>query len=147
MLDRASSPLTRPALFADAVVSGVTGLLLTLGAPVASPILGLDAGLLVGAGLFCVGYGAIIGWLARRPAVSDAAVTTVVGGNAAGVVGSVIFLFLGPSTMTTLGSAFVGFQAAVVAGLAEWQWLGLRRQRRAPAPASQSAAAGASHRV
>jgi hypothetical protein len=129
MIDRTPSLFVRRALLADAVVSGVTGALLTLGASLAAPVLGLPQGLLLGVGLFCVGYGGALGWLARTPALSATAVRTVVIGNTVWVAASVLFMLVGPSTMTALGLGFVGFQAAVVAGLAEVQWMGLRRQR------------------
>lgn len=135
MIDRTPSPLVRRALLADAVVSGASGALLTLGGPLAAPVLGLPEGLLLGVGLFCVAYGGALGWLARTPALSAAAVRAVVAGNAAWVAASVLFMFVGPATMTGLGLACVGFQAAVVALLAELQWMGLRRQRLVQAPA------------
>lgn len=129
MHDRTPSSFVRRALLADAVISGVTGVLLTLGAGVAAPLFGLPPGLLLGVGLFCAGYGGALAWLAHTPALSRTAVLTVVVGNLLWVAASVTFMLVGPAGITTLGLAFVGAQAAVVAVLAELQWTGLRRRR------------------
>ena len=129
MHDRTPSSFVRRALMADALVSGVTGALLTLGSGIAAPVLGLPSSLLLGVGLFCAGYGGALAWLARTPALSTTAVGAVVAGNLLWVAASVTFMLVGPPTITTLGLTFVGAQAAVVAVLAELQWTGLRRQR------------------
>ena len=129
MHDRTPSSFVRRALLADALVSGVTGVLLTLGSGIAAPVLGLAPNLLLGVGLFCAGYGGALAWLARTPALSTTAVGSVVAGNLLWVAASLTFMLVGPSTITALGVTFVGAQAAVVAVLAELQWTGLRRRR------------------
>ena len=128
MIDRTPSSFVRRALLADGIVSGVTGALLTLSAPFTSTLFGLPASLLTGAGIFCVAYGATLGWLSRAPSLSPPVVRTIIVGNALWVAASVGLMLLGPPTMTTLGTAFVGLQALVVAVLAELQWTGLRRE-------------------
>lgn len=129
MSERTASSFVRRAVLADALVSGVTGVLLTLTTPLTAPLFGLPGGLLAAAGMFCIAYGATLGWLARVPSLSTAAVRTIVAGNAGWVAASVALMLAGPASMTTVGMTFVGLQAAVVALLAELQWTGLRRQR------------------
>jgi len=124
----APTSLVRRALLADAVVSGITGALLAFTASIASPLFGLPAILLQSAGLFCVVYGAALLWLSRTPALSPAVVRVVIAGNVLWVVASAGLMLLGSSSITAAGLGFVGFQAAVVAVLAEAQWLGLLRR-------------------
>lgn len=129
MIDRASSSFVRLAVLADGIVSGATGALLVVSSPLTAPLFGLPAGLLVGAGAFCVAYGAALAWLSRTPALSPSVVRAIVVGNALWVAASVGLLLLGPSSMTGVGMGAVVVQAAVVALLAELQWTGLRREQ------------------
>ena len=66
----APTSLVRRALLADAVVSGITGAMLTFTAPLAAQLFGLPDALLRTAGLFCVVFGAAMVWLSRMPALS-----------------------------------------------------------------------------
>jgi len=127
MTVRDTGTLLRQALLADAAVSGLTGLALAGGAPLAALVFGLSTALVAGVGAFFIIYGAALGLLVWRPTVSLAAARTVVGGNALWVVASLAFLLVGPSSLTMLGKGFVVMQAAAVAVLAELQWAGLRR--------------------
>lgn len=124
----APTSLVRRALLADAVVSGITGAMLTFTAPLAAQLFGLPDALLRTAGLFCVVFGAAMVWLSRMPALSPAVVRAIVAGNVLWVVASAGLMLLGPSSITAAGLGFVGFQAAVVAVLAEAQWMGLLRR-------------------
>ena len=75
----------------------------------------------------------VVGWLSSRAELSRAAVMTIVVLNALWVVESVLLLLSGWVSPTTLGIAFVLFQAAVVAVLAELQFVGQRRASQAMA--------------
>lgn len=121
------STLLRRALVADASVSGGTGLLLLMLAGPLSQVLGVPAAILGWAGFAFLPYAAIIAWLATRPSLSRLAVMSVIAGNLAWVTASVIFAFSGWVNPTMLGYTFILLQAAVVAGFAEMQWMGLNR--------------------
>ena len=123
---RSRPTLLRPALLADAVVSGATGLLLAAGAPLLAPWLGLPTELLRGAGLCLLPFVAFVALVARSAPVRPGQVRAVVALNALWVVASVALLLLGPASLTGLGVLCVSAQALVVALFAEFQWMGLR---------------------
>lgn len=117
----------RRALQADAIFSGVSAVLLTLGGPVFAPLLNLPAGLLRETGLFLVAYAAFVGWLGTRATMLRALVMIVIAGNAAWTLASIALLFSGAVTPNLLGEAAIAMQAIVVGALAELQFIGLRR--------------------
>jgi hypothetical protein len=123
----APSPLLRAALAVDSLASGIMGLGLTFAAGPLSPLLGLPQPLLLGAGLACVGWAAVTGWLARRPLLRRSAVWAVIAINAIWVVESLLVAFGGWVSLTGLGLAFVLLQALAVAAFAEAQLIGLKR--------------------
>ena len=88
---------------------------------------GLDAIVLAAAGLGLLPCAAFIALVATRPTMPRAAVWAIIVLNALWVVGSVLLLTHGGLAPTALGYAFVLGQAAVVALLAELEYLGLRR--------------------
>ncbi|MEV0388353.1 hypothetical protein [Nonomuraea sp. NPDC050643] len=119
----------RLALAADAVVTGGNGLIyLALAAPV-STLLGPDAGLLRGIGVFLLVYGAAVGLLATRRPISPAATKAVIALNVIWTLGSVGTVVAGAADFTTIGAIWAIAQALVVAGFAELQIMGLRRSR------------------
>lgn len=122
-----SNPLLRFALLGDAVASGATGLLMAAAASPLSPLLGLPEPLLRGAGLVCLGYAAIVGWLGARAAPPRAAVLAVVAVNLLWALECLGLPALGFVAPNALGLAFLALQAVVVAGFAAAQWAGLRR--------------------
>ncbi len=123
----APSALLRKALRADAVLSGVTGLLLLLAAsPLAGP-LGLPVALLRWSGVILIPFAAFVAFLATRTRLQRPLVFAVVACNALWALDSVLLLFTGWIEPTLLGEVFVGLQAAVVAILAELEFVGLRR--------------------
>ncbi|NUP03821.1 MAG: hypothetical protein HOV97_43390 [Nonomuraea sp.] len=120
----------RLVLAADAVVTGVNGLVyLALAAP-ASGLLGPGAGLLREIGLFLLVYGAAVGLLAARPAISPAAVKAVIALNVVWTLASVAAVVTGAAGLTTLGAIWAIAQALVVGLFAELQITGLRKTRR-----------------
>jgi hypothetical protein len=123
----APSPLLRKALQADAVLSGITGLLLPFTAsPLAGP-LGLPVGLLRWSGLILVLFAAFVAFLSAQPRVQRPLVFAVVACNALWALDSVLLLFTGWIEPTLLGEVFVLLQAIVVVVLAELEFVGLRR--------------------
>ena len=121
------SVFLRRAILADAIFSGASAVLLTLGAGELAPLLNLPEALLRETGLFLIGYAALVGWLGTRQAMPKALVGIVIAGNAAWTIASIALLFSGVVTPNLLGEVFVAAQAIVVGALAELQYIGLRR--------------------
>jgi len=121
------SSTVRSALLVDAIVSGVTGALLVIAAPMLETWLGLPAPLLRYAGLISLPFALVVGWLGSQAAPPRAALTAIVAANFAWVAASILLLVVGGVNPTPLGTAYVLFQAAVVFVLAELQFMGLRK--------------------
>jgi hypothetical protein len=117
----------RRALLADAIFSGVSAVLLALGASALASLLNLPEALLRETGLFLVAYAALVGWLGTRQAMPKALVWMVVAGNAAWALASIALLFSGWVAPNLLGEAAVAVQAIAVGVFAELQYVGLRR--------------------
>ena len=117
----------RRAIVADAILSGVSAVLLTLGAGALAPLLNLPEALLRETGLFLVAYAALVGWLGTRQSMPKPLVLIVIAGNAAWTLASIALLFSGAVTPNLLGEAFVAGQAIAVGALAELQYIGLRK--------------------
>ena len=121
------SVFLRRAILADAIFSGVSAVLLTLGAGELAPLLNLPEALLRETGLFLIAYAALVGWLGTRQAMPKTLVGIVIAGNAAWTIVSIALLFSGAVTPNLLGEVFVAAQAIVVGALAELQYIGLRK--------------------
>ena len=122
-----STALVRRLLITDAVVSGATGALMAIAAPVLESWLGLPAPLLRYAGLALLPFAAVVGWLAMQNPPAPAGVRAIIAANFAWVAASILLLVAGGVNPTTLGMAFVIFQAIVVAILGELQYVSLRK--------------------
>jgi hypothetical protein len=122
-----SSTLLRLALIGDAAASGATGLLMALGAGPLEGLLGLPETLLRTAGLILLPYAAAIAALGTRDRLPRAAIWSVIALNVVWAVESALLLVSSWADPTGLGIGFVIFQAAVVAGFAAAQYIGLRR--------------------
>ncbi|NML51447.1 hypothetical protein HHL19_15345 [Streptomyces sp. R302] len=126
-LARTTRPATalRRFLALDAVVTGANGLAYALASGPLGELLGVDAGLLLGLGLFLTAYAAGVAWLASRPQPPAPAVKLVVDANLLWAALSVVALvaWLEP---TTAGLVWTPTQAATVAGFALLQWAALR---------------------
>jgi hypothetical protein len=121
------SSFLRRALQADALFSGVSAALLTLGAAMLAPLMNLPVPLLRETGVFLIAYAALVGWLGMRATMPRALVVIVIAGNAAWTVASIALLFSGAVAPNLLGEAAIAAQAIVVGALAELQYVGLRR--------------------
>ncbi|KOX25747.1 MULTISPECIES: hypothetical protein [unclassified Streptomyces] len=124
---RAARPHTavRRFLALDAAVTGANGLAYAVASRPLGELLGIDAGLLLGLGLFLVVFAAGVARLASRPQPPAPAVKLVVDANLLWAVLSVVALlaWLEP---TTAGLVWTPLQAATVAGFAVLQWTALR---------------------
>ncbi|GAA3250018.1 hypothetical protein GCM10017691_61510 [Pseudonocardia petroleophila] len=117
----------RLALRIDATASGALGVLALAATPLLVDLLGPPAPVLVGVGAFFVVFAAGLLVLAARRRIPRPAARTVVVGNAAWVVASVLVAVLAGQVLTGLGVAVVLVQAGAVAVFAELQRRGLRR--------------------
>jgi hypothetical protein len=117
----------RRAILGDAVFSGASAVLLTLGTGALAPLLDLPEALLRETGLFLIAYAILVGWLGTRQAMPKPPVVIVIAGNAAWTLASIALLFSGAVTPNLLGEAFIVAQAIVVGALAELQYVGLQR--------------------
>ena len=125
MFDTRHRNFLRTVLWADAIASGATGLLMAAGAGLLENLLGLPSALTREAGIILVPYAALVAVVAARAQISRAAVWVFIVANAAWTIGS-IALLLGGLAPTALGYVFVIAQAVVVAILAELQYVGVR---------------------
>ena len=115
----------RRTLMIDAAISGASGLLLAFAATPLQTLLGVPEGMMRYAGLSLIPFAAALLYLAMRPVVSVASVSTIIALNIAWVVASVAVLFaIDPKP---LGYAFIIVQAIAVIAFAELQYVGLRR--------------------
>lgn len=117
----------RRILVADAVVSGAAGLLMALGADPLQELLAVPATLLRYAGMSLIPFAAALLFLSRRETLPHAAVSAVIALNLAWAALSVVIVVAGAIEPNRLGAAFVVVQAIAVAGLAELEYVGLRR--------------------
>ena len=122
------SKFLRRVLIADAVISGTTGLLLIAAAHPLSQLLAIVPGLLRATGASLIPFAAFVTWVCTRAAIPRTSVWTVIALNAAWVVASFALLFVDGFDPSRLGVAFIVLQAVAVAGLAEAQYVGLRRR-------------------
>jgi hypothetical protein len=121
------STFLRRAIQADAIFSGVSAVMLTLGAAMLAPLLNLPETLLRETGLFLIAYAALVGWLGTRQSLPKALVMVVIAGNAAWTLASIALLFSDAVTPNLLGEAAIAMQAIMVGALAELQYIGWRR--------------------
>jgi hypothetical protein len=121
------SSFVRRILVADAAISGATGVLMLAGSGLLEGLLGVPSGLLRYAGASLLPFAVAVAWLARRDNVSRGGVWAVIAANALWALDSIVVLFTGWVAPTMLGYTFIVFQALVVAGFAELQYVGLRK--------------------
>ncbi len=127
------TPFLRNIFAADAAVSGAAAILMIVGAPYLSPLLGVPSGLLFWAGVVLVPFVALLLGTLRRQSVPRLILIDIIAVNALWVAASFGLLFSGLVSPNALGIAFVAAQALAVAVLAELQFVGLRRARNAAA--------------
>lgn len=125
----ADATLLRRVLAADAIVTTGNGLVYLVASVPVGRFLGLPSDLLVGLGIFLIGYGLAVGYLAARTVPASRGVTAVIAANAAWAVASLAVLLSGWLDPTIAGVVWIPAQAAVVAGFAALQGVGLRRLR------------------
>lgn len=125
------SPFLKAVLGVDAAVSMLSGAALALDAEMLAGPLGLSSLLMRPVGIFLVGYGALLAWLATRPALPRKAVWALVALNLIWAVDSIAPLVLGWVAPTGLGVGVIVGQAIGVVVVGDLYWLALRRSRAA----------------
>jgi hypothetical protein len=125
----ATGGLLRFALMLDGVATGANGVIYLAGAPLLDGWLGLPTEMLMAVGAFLIAYAALVLRLATRPAMPRVAVVAVIAANVLWAVDSLIALALDWFTPTTVGQVLIAVQAALVAGLAALQYVGLKQAR------------------
>lgn len=126
-MPQTTSPFLRRVLLMDAVSSGLMGILMLVAADPLEKWLGLLATLLKIAGLSLLPFAALVAWLALRRSLSRGGVWAVIVVNALWAADSMLLRFSDRVSPALLGYAFVIVQAAIVAPLAELEYVGLRR--------------------
>jgi len=117
-------PLTRQLLLIDAATCLASGLLLTFGAGLLEPLLGLPSWLLLEAGIILFPCTLFAAWAGRRVGAPAGPAKVMIALNLSWVVGSLGLLTLGWTT--PLGTGFVLVQAVAVAGISAAQIFSLR---------------------
>jgi hypothetical protein len=122
-----ASRFLRRALFADAIFSGISAVVMTVDAGALASFLNLPEALLRETGLFLIAYAALVGWLGARPSVPKVLVMIVVVGNAAWALASIALLFSGAVSPNLLGEIVIVAQAIATGVFAELQYTGVRK--------------------
>jgi hypothetical protein len=129
-LARTNDPKTmlRRFLALDAVVTTGNGLAYAAASGPLGRFLGVDAGLLLGLGVFLTLYGVGVGYLASRKSPPTTGVRGVIEANTVWAVLSVVALvaWLSPGTA---GAVWIPLQAVTVGGFAALQYGALRELR------------------
>lgn len=122
------STLLRRAVVANALFSGLSGVVLALGARPIAPFLGLDNPLILTIiGVLLLLYAAGLLYVATRSTVNRTAAWLAVALDLLWVAGSVAILLGGWLPLTTAGKWAVGIIAELVFLFALFQYLGIRR--------------------
>lgn len=121
------SPFLRRALQIDAIFSGVSALMLVLGAGILAPLTNLPESFLRDTGLVLVIFVLGVGYLASREMMPKLAVWAVIAVNAVWTIDSLALLASGWVSPNLLGQVFIVMQAIAVGVFAELEFIGLRR--------------------
>jgi hypothetical protein len=123
-----SSTFLRRVLALDAAVTVGNGLIYLVAAGPVGRLLDVPSDLLTGVGIFLLAYGVAVGFLAARPAPPSGWVRVVIVANVAWVAASLCAVLFGWLDPSTAGMVWIPLQAAVVAGFAALQAVGLNRR-------------------
>lgn len=118
--------LLRMAMRADAVLTGLTGVVMALAARPLSPVTGLPVAVEYGFAAFMVTWGVVVFWLATLPSLRRPGIGVIVG-NLACTVAAVAVVLIGVWPLTTIGVVLLLASGVYTAVFAELQYKGLRR--------------------
>jgi len=117
------SSFLKRVLLADAGVSGAVALLQLAATQQLAALTGLPAGLLVGTGIFLVGYVTLLVVLAKRESVWTSMIWLVIVGNLGWAVAALVVAATVPGAL--LGEAFAAVHALAVTAFAYLEYRGL----------------------
>ena len=120
------SRLLERSMIADALITGMTGVALVGAAGMLHELLGVPVALMRYTGLVLIPFAAMVFYWSAPARLSRSRAWTVIALNIAWVAASVTLLVANWIAPTSLGIAFVLFQALVVAIFAELQFTGVR---------------------
>ena len=120
------------ALIADALAAAALAAAHLLLADWIAGWMQLPKDLLIGTGIFLVGWTALLLWLARAPRAAAALVTLVIEGNLLWAAGAIGLLVSGVLAANAWGNAYLVLNAVSVLAFAALEWRGLRASAAAP---------------
>lgn len=126
----AQSTFLRRVMAFDTVTCLGAGALLAFGGATLENVTGLPTAISQPAGVFLFAWAALVAAIGLRQNVNGGLVWLVIVGNAIWTLESLMMLALGWVEPTQIGVAFVVAQALGVAGIAQLQYMGLRRSTR-----------------
>ncbi len=126
----AGDGLLRAALKLDAVVTGLNGAAYVVIAEPLGDLLGMPESFLRAIGVFLVVFAVAVWATGASDGPARTAVTAVIALNVLWVVDSLVVLATGAYDPSTVGTVWIGLQAATVAGFAALQVAGRRRASR-----------------
>jgi len=124
--EEGSGRLLKTAMMENAIVSGISGLVLVAGASGLDTWLGANVWVLVGVGVGLLGFAADLIWWSRSPRWLRPGGRIAVAGDVAWVIGAVLLIAF-MDVLTGSGDVALAAVTVVVAGFAVAQWVGLRR--------------------
>ena len=131
-LEPSSSKWLRRVLIADGAMGLAVAAVHLLAGAVLAGWLALPSPLLLGSGVFLIGWGLWLVALGRSPHLGAAAVWTVIGGNVLWALAALaLWSGAGGVEGNPWGRAYLLLHALLVLVLADLEWFGLRRARRA----------------
>ncbi|WP_283134402.1 hypothetical protein [Rhizohabitans arisaemae] len=111
----------------DMLLCAAFGVLLIAAAGLVGDLMNLPVPLVRWAGVVLLPVAAFLGYLASRRVPPRGGVLAIIAINALWAVDSIVLLFTGWIDPNPFGVVFIVAQALLVAGIAEMQYLGLRR--------------------
>jgi hypothetical protein len=124
-----TSKLLRQAMLLDGVATLPSGVLIAALAGVLAGPVGIPTGVLLGAGLFFVAWGALVLFLGTRPVVDRTGARVVGIVNLVCAVDGLVVVLAGIGGLTTLGAVLLVALSAVVLGLGAFQLTASRGSR------------------
>ncbi len=128
--DRDEATLLRRALLANAVFSGISGLLIVIFDQGIVSLLTSVEHHLWPLGLMLLGFSALLVWLATRASVDSGWINLVIAADLGWVLGTVVLLAGWREFLSSAGLWIIVGVGLVVLALAELQWFGLRRLKK-----------------
>ncbi len=129
MTDLNTNPLLKTMIALDVTASVAAALLLLFGANLLAGPLGISSAFLFYIGVVLVPWVALLGWILVKRSVPNFVIWLVIAVNALWVADSIILMLGNWLQPTTFGYAFIIAQTVIVAGFAEFQFVGMRKSR------------------